>query len=263
MTTTKQNEKYLLQSANNTLKVIESIGKLGKATLKDVCVDLGMQKSSVFRILYTLEYTNFIYRDQAMRYHLSEKMIALGMSAMKHRDGHQRIADELNRLRDSVNETTNYGMLVHGPAVMIVNKAESKRVVKTTLDIGEVLPIHASAMGKSILAFHKNPSLLDEIKANALNAYTNNTITEYKSLIDRLNTIRNIGYSSDEEEVDLGLTCFAYPVFGSDGEVRSAVSISGATPRILENKEHILQMLKKTSKIISQILESEAMSGLS
>ena len=84
--------------------------------------------------------------------------------------------------------------------------------------------------------------------------FTEYTITDWDELLKELEAIRRNGYAIEREEVELGMTCIAAPIF-SNHEIIAAISVSGPVSRVTEDmQEQIIQAVKKTAAEITQAL---------
>ena len=108
----------------------------------------------------------------------------------------------------------------------------SDRILKNRDSIGLHSPLHATAMGKVILAFSED---IDTSKLE-LNEFTHSTITNMKRLQLTMHTIRELGYAIDDEEFEYGLRAVAVPCFSKQGDFIGAIGISGLAARLDSEK---------------------------
>ena len=92
------------------------------------------------------------------------------------------------------------------------------------------------------------------MKQFPLKRLTVNTITSTRELMLALEKVRNLGYSLDAEESELGATCVAVPIFGYEGQVVGALSLSGPTPRVRDKQNRIATALKAVAATVSESL---------
>ena len=89
------------------------------------------------------------------------------------------------------------------------------------------------------------------------NKLTSATITSQEQLLQSLQTIRANGYGSDMEESEVGLVCYAAPIRNFSGAVIAAISISGPSARMHQNREKLLKALISAAKEASTMLGYE------
>lgn len=114
-----------------------------------------------------------------------------------------------------------------GSDVAYANKLFSTRGVDSPSSIGGRAPSHCTGVGKVLLAY--NPTRADSILKGELTQWTPQTITDPQILSQELATIRIEGIAYDREEIQVGLSCIAAPVFGMENKAMAALSVSSPT----------------------------------
>lgn len=218
-------------------QILDAIALAAKPLrMTDIVGALELPKSTVFRLLRALEATGAVVRDQNdRRYRLGSKF-----------DGYTRVSQTpllVSRFQDKaapllrpLNETAQLGVL-SGANVTFVACIESPRPVRLVSYVGRVLPAHASATGKAILAFSDDSTVEAVIRAG-LTALTPRTVTDASSFRAELRDIRDRGYALESEESTSDLSCVAAPVWGESGQVVGAITI--CIPRARIPDEQIL-----------------------
>lgn len=100
-------------------------------------------------------------------------------------------------------------------------------------DTGERRPVHATALGKVMLAY-RTPEYLERIFSDEVERYTEKTITSPDAMRRELETIRDQGYALDDEDGVRGLRCLAAPIRDHKGQVVAAISMSAPTSVLAE-----------------------------
>ncbi|MFK4274251.1 IclR family transcriptional regulator, partial [Streptomyces milbemycinicus] len=103
-----------------------------------------------------------------------------------------------------------------------------------TLDVGSLLPLHASALGKILLAFGATP--LEPLMDPEPESYTRHTLVSRQQLNRALSEIREAGWAAAVQEMMIGEADIAAPVRGQGGLVVGAVGISGAVDRLCDSR---------------------------
>jgi DNA-binding IclR family transcriptional regulator len=125
--------------------------------------------------------------------------------------------------------------------------------------IGMHWPAHISAVGKALLAFLPDTDLRRTLQQMNLHKVTPRTITSRRALHTQLLSFRRIGYTWEMEEGEKGVACVAAPLFGPQGEVVAAVSVTGTIQQIPKNRIATTgAMVKKYAHLMSSRLAGES-----
>lgn len=244
----EKDDKYLMSSVNNTLKVLDLLSVNIEMGVTEIANSIGLSKSSIFRILYTLEKNEFVFKTSNLKYRLGIKLAYYGSIVTENLNIINLIRPFLQELRDTHNETAHLGILDDDLNIIFMAKELSSSTIQMTSKVGHKLPFYISAMGKILVANQMDNHLLEILREYNYIKYTNNTITKYDEIVEMLNTIREHNYSIDEEESEEGLTCIAVPIRDFTGRVIAAISISGPTQRINRNRDSLINDLKLTGE---------------
>ncbi len=96
--------------------------------------------------------------------------------------------------------------------------------------MGAQLPLHATALGKALLAFR--PELTDELLARGLPRLTQATLATPAPLRKALEAVREQGWAAEREEAVIGESSIAAPIFDRRGDAAGAIGIAGPTERL-------------------------------
>lgn len=154
-------------------------------------------------------------------------------------------------------ETANLAMLEGNSAVYIEQASPPTRMLRIFTEPGNRIPLHSCGTGKVLLAY-QSPRLIDFVIARTgLSRQTVSTITDPSQLRTELERVRKVGYAVDYEEQEEGVRCLAAPVFGPDGEVFAAMSISGPASRLKSKRmEELVPDIKRVSASFSEAFGS-------
>ena len=112
--------------------------------------------------------------------------------------------------------------------------------------------MHASGIGKALLAHAVLAKIDKYISQNNLEIFTENTICEQDDLRDELKNIKAQGYAFDDEEKSIGMRCIAAPINNIHGEVIAGISISGPTSRLSQDRIKLIsENVKATAEKLS------------
>lgn len=218
---------------------------------------LGMHKSTIYRTLSTLEQRGFVQQNADNgKYWLGIKLYSLGMSIKEKLALPKLIYPYAKALSDRFREVVHVSVLDTGaenyPKHIIIDKV-GQQVLSLTPPIGSSAPCHCSAVGKCLLAFSP-PEYLNRFVGKALPGYTAKTIVEWDKLLQELADVRNKGYAYDDEELEIGLTCVAAPIFGQGQVAIAALSLSGPSSRVAEHFDELVAELANTTRAVSSLM---------
>ncbi|MBP2641911.1 MAG: yagI [Firmicutes bacterium] len=221
---------------------------------------LGMNKSTVHRVLSTLDSRDFVQQNsETGKYWLGMKLYSLGMTIGDKLPLKVIAIPYLKALSQKFNEGVHMSVLDRSfsrfPRILIIDKIQTQQLLSFTPSIGSGSTCNSSGMGKCLLAYSSDEYIRKFI-GTPLPRFTKNTITEWPEFLAELKHIREVGYAIDEEELELGLTCVAGPILNRNQEILAAISLSGPTSRLQADRlAVIIEEVKSTAKAISSLLQ--------
>ena len=227
--TTAQNT---IKSLDRALVILERLGEKGGATLTDLAEDLKQSPATVYRVLYTFEARGMVDFDAgAQTWHIGSGAFQIGSRFLRRTSLVERARPFLRELMQVTQETANLGMMRDGQ-VLFLSQVETHHNIRAFFPPGAMSPMHASGIGKALLAQLPDKDIAGIIRKHKLTRFTDQTLTTPEALAKDLNATRQRGYALDKEEKNQGMRCIAAPVFDLNGEPVAGVSISGPSARI-------------------------------
>ncbi|WP_123535588.1 IclR family transcriptional regulator [Halosimplex salinum] len=219
-------------------------------TLTELVEDLDRPTSTVHDHLQTLTDLGYLVRE-GDEYVLSMKFLELGGYARTQSKLYRIAESELQDLALEVGDHANLMVEENGYGVFLLTRKGDDALSLDTFE-GKRVHLHTTALGKSMLAAMDEDRLDSIIEKHGLPGVTENTITDEAELRAELETIRERGYATDDEERLEGIRCIAAPVRTSGGEVVGAVSVSGIKSRMRGDHFHerVPQKVQSTVNII-------------
>ncbi|OLN21791.1 IclR family transcriptional regulator [Domibacillus antri] len=229
-------EEQLLSSVKNALRILRSFSmEEPEKKVNELAESLGMNKSTVSRMMTTLASEGFVYKDQkTKKYRLGISALALSGIASSQLDISRESQSVLKELVETIEETVHLSVLDQ-LEVMYLEKVECQQPVRVLTYVGGRNPAYCTSAGKVILAFSEK-SLTEKVIADGLKSYTEYTITDPADLYEHLEQIRESGYAYSIEELQEGVTSVAAPVFDHTGSIVAALSVVGPKQRIQPHK---------------------------
>jgi len=246
--------EYKVKSVDRALHLLEIMAEeKGEVELKELCKKTHINTTTLYRLLQTLQSRGFVAQDPYTgRYRLGLKLLELGQSLSEQIELRRIVLPFLQELMEKTGETANLVILEEGEAVYI-EKVESPASLRTFHRIGTQAPAHATGVGKVLLATLPSEKITEIIKSTGLCKLTENTITSPEELQEELEKIRENEFAMDNEECEVGAKCIAAPIRDYTNQVVAAVSISGPSTRLPEERlNELAQVVKDTAYKISQ-----------
>ncbi len=204
--------------------------RLGVSEIAD---SLGLARGTAHGILRTLQGVGFVEQDgETGKYQLGAWLLHLGTSYLDVNELRSRAINWADALAARSGEAVRLGTLLEGK-VLVVHHVFRPDDTLQTLDVGALLPLHASALGKVLLAYDANAAAA---LSRDLEPYTRRTITSARALAHALAEVREAGWAAEVEEMTVGEASVALPIRGHGGLVVGAIGISGAVERVCDGK---------------------------
>ncbi|MEW1545689.1 IclR family transcriptional regulator [Streptomyces tsukubensis] len=230
MTTTDRGAAAV-QSVDRAVSVLESLARHGEAGVTEIADELGVHKSTAFRLLGALENRGLVTQARERgKYSLGAGLIRLAGAAAGRLDIAQESAPLCRALADEIGDTVNVAVLDDDAAVNVA-QARGAASVTSYNWIGRRTPLHATSSGKVLLA-HAPAAVRERVLAAGPTAYTPHTVTSPALLARLLDETAERGYAIAVEELETGLNAVAAPVRCHDGTVAGALSVSGPAYRL-------------------------------
>ncbi|MGP4002526.1 IclR family transcriptional regulator [Streptomyces sp. 8N706] len=202
--------------------------------LGEVAAALGLAKGTTHGILRTLQHVDFVEQDASTgKYQLGAALLHLGTSYLDVNELRSRSINWADALAARSGEAVRLGTPLEGK-VLIVHHVFRPDDTLQTLDVGALLPLHASSLGKVLLAFGTTP--VEPLLDAGLETYTRHTLATPEDLAQALTEIQEIGWAASVQEMIMGDAGVAAPIRGHGGLVVGAIGVSGAVERICDTQ---------------------------
>ncbi|EFE53366.1 HTH-type transcriptional repressor AllR [Providencia rettgeri DSM 1131] len=225
------------QALERGLDILQFLANSGGSSSVSVLSEqLGLPLSTTFRLLKVPEQSEFIFQDSQLGWwHIGLQSFTVGATYMNDRDVVSVAGPFMRRLMLLSGETANLAIRNNLDAVLI-RQCECHALVRMCAPLGSRLPLHASGAGKALLFPLDEEEMLELVTRSGLQEFTPKTITSINVLRKALGHYQELGYVIDNEEHALGLNCLAAPIFDRNNSVIAAISISGPSARVTEER---------------------------
>ncbi len=243
-----------VQAVVFALNILEFMARQSEAIgVTELANAFGTTKSRIFRHLRTLLLQGYIVQDDAGRYKVGTRLVALGNAVMQNFDLVQVSAVTMRALRDKVGSSV---VLCHAEAegVRVLSVVQGQSQIEITVRPGSLMGFHASAQGKVSLAYGPQ-DVLARLLSRPLKAHSPQTIVDAGQLRDELAQVRRQGWASAPNQAVTGLNAVAAPLFDAAGVLIGTLAVVDSVQFLPEPPpEDLLQQLTRAARTISSSL---------
>ncbi len=221
-----------VQSVDRALTILGILARLGEAGVTEIAGELGVHKSTAFRLVATLESHGMVEQNEDRgKYRLGVGVLRLAGATTARLDVVQEARPVVRKLAADTGETVNVAVL-SDRSVLYLDQVAGQSALQAHNWVGQHIPLHATSNGKVLLS-GLSPAEVDQ-RVPRLTAYTPTTVTSRARLRRELVEVREQGYAVAVDELELGLTAIAAPIHNAHGDVIASLSVSGPTFRLGE-----------------------------
>ena len=246
-------DKYLLSSVNNTLHVLDVLCERGPLSLAELSRQTGFDKTTLFRMTYTLERNGYVKRDAEGRWSLGTKLVTLGGAVVAERTVDDVAQPHMMQASRSLGVSVHLGILMGGRIVTVAVE-NSTRGVQVTGRVGSSARAHSTAMGRAILANLPAAELLVLEQDFEYIQYTDRSLMSNAELEALIKQVRADGYATDVNDRYRGFGGLACPIFDYRMNCVAAAGVVSIAPEIEERKEEFAEVMRAMCLDISRDL---------
>ncbi len=225
-------EGNTIQSVDRAIEILRCFEKNEELGVTEIGKMVDLHKSTAFNLISTLEKAGLLAKDEgASKYKLGSELFRLG--TFVNSNLRKMCRPYLEKLVAEYSETVNL-VARNGDMVIYLEKIESPHSMRISTDEGSKLPLHSTAVGKSIMATLPEEEILKVIGEIEFCKFTENTISGADELLIQIRDIKGKGYAEDIQEYEIGLTCVAASIKDHTGVASYAISVSGPHSRMTE-----------------------------
>ncbi len=228
----------MISSVLRAINILELLSKKGSLTVEEIAEFTSIPRTSVFKLLKTLEIVGYTERKhnnfRSYSWNLGLKLLTLAGSKINQLDIRLEVRDILEDLAEETNEFVQLGVL-YDDEVLFLDVVKRQKPLTTYAGVGSRLQINICAAGLVLTAYceekHLNRILKEKLPQN-----TPKTVTDPTKLRKLLKEVAQKGFSVDDEYYALGHRCIGAPIFNYSGKVVAAVNISGSISNITDER---------------------------
>ncbi|MFD6174383.1 IclR family transcriptional regulator [Streptomyces coeruleorubidus] len=216
-----------MKSVTRSLRILEAVAQHQPVTVGELTKIFGLPKSTVQRTLVTLAEAGWLRanRRDTTRWEIGARVLAVRPAALQGSSLLTAAHEPMVRLRDALNETIHLSVPDALQCMVVVDRVDSDHPVRTFHTIGDTSPLHATAVGRAVLA-HLPKHDVEELIAQGLERFTDTTPADPDELRAELDRIRTDGYAVNRNQYRPGVCAIAAPVLDEDGAPLASVAVS-------------------------------------
>jgi len=252
----EQTKKSMNSTVNKALSIIDCFTiKNYQLTLEEISEHTGIPKSTVFRMLTSLEghgYIKSLHSSKKTQYKLGYSFLEKGFMVQSNLSIRDYAQPTMLELRNKLNLNVQLS-IQEGLDAVYIEQALSFRPIRLYPAIGRKVPLYAAACPRVLLAFmeeHVQSSLLEQLD---FVKYTENTLATLNDIKENIKQIQQNGYSLSNGELVSGTVAIAVPIFYPfSNKVIAAISLIGLEDDFKDNLSSYIVDLKNASRKISE-----------
>ncbi len=241
-----------IQSLDRALNVLDCLTEKPGMTLSEIAEKLEQAPATIYRVLSTYENRNIVEMNpNSQEWFIGSESFRLGSAFLRRSGVVERARPYMRDLMEETGETANLGTQVQGD-VMFLSQVETHANIRAFFPPGTKSPLHASGIGKALLA-HAEPAKIETyLKQKELQSFTSKTFSDPVALHQELLKVKAQGFAFDDEEKSTGMRCIAAPIFNFYGEAVAGISISGPSIRLpLERIDEVSTIVMTKAALLS------------
>ncbi|MFB9994405.1 IclR family transcriptional regulator [Deinococcus oregonensis] len=250
---TRTGETEPVRTLERGLTVMRVLGQHGPLTLGDAARHAGLNASTAYRLLHTLQTQGFA-QELAGLWGVGVQAFATGQAYLGAGGLIPAARPAMQALVTELGETVNLAVL-QVPDVVYVHQEEGRGLMRMFTQIGARVPLHCTGAGKALLAWQPAQEIGRVVEQMSFQPFTPRTLTTPAAYLAELEQVRRHGYALDNEERELGVRCVAVPVQDAGNQVIAALSLSAPSSRLPDSRVgELAARLQRASQGIGTVL---------
>ncbi|PFQ17388.1 IclR family transcriptional regulator [Bacillus cereus] len=244
------------KTAVKTMDILELFYEHEELSLTEMVRLTNMPKTSVYRLIGSLEEMAFLQKNEKGKYRLGVVFLRFGQLVSQRLSVRNIAIPYMKELRDSLGQAVNFNLIIQDDNDAIyVEKMEGVQPVRVYTAVGRRAPLYAGACPRILLSYFSEEEKRRYIEEVDLKQFADGTIVDKEQLLEVLQMAKKEGYTISYSELENHTAAIAAPIFASDGTVVAGISISGLAIEYSEsNISYFIAKVKETAHRISKEL---------
>jgi len=236
-----------MQSVVKTFALIEALIEKGDARAAELTELVGEPRSSVYRMLTTLQQLGFVEAgDRRGLFRPGVGLVRLAGSVLTRFDERRIVMPTLEKLRAQTKETVHLS-LRRGFQAVFIERLQGERMHSLAIDLGGVLPLHVGAAPRALLAFEPDSFWDEYFSAVTVEPWTPSAPKSEAEVREILAGVRKTGVSVSDEDVVVGVATVGAPIFDHRGRVRAALAFNLLPEILRRNTESYVKLAREAA----------------
>ena len=198
--------------------------------LSEVAAVTGLNPAVARRCLNTLVKLGYV-AQHGRRFLLRPEVLVFGSAYLASMNLEEVASPSLQTVRDETGDSSSLAVL-SGDDILYLIHVSTNRPIRLRAGVGTRFPIHATSLGRIMLAYQGEEAIEAYLARAELTPLTEHTVTSRDKLRKMLRRARADGYASAQDELDYGIVSISVPVFDPDGQCTAAINCSTSTTRV-------------------------------
>lgn len=226
-----------IRSLERAIHVLKAVSEGEGLSLTEIALASGESTSTTYRALLTMQKFGLVeFVENGQLWQIGVEAFRIGNGFLRRTSIVEESRPVMQQVMIETGETANLAV-IDKDEVVFVSQVETHQPIRAFFRPGTRGPIHASGIGKALLAFMPEARLRRILGQAPFEAFTSRTITDPDTLEDEMRRVRDRGWAVDDEERTDGMRCVAAPIFDVNGEAIAGISISGPSGRVDKGRE--------------------------
>ncbi|KAI3602055.1 Transcriptional regulator, IclR family [Cupriavidus necator H850] len=250
-------DKYIVPGLERGLRLLAEFSSRERTlSAAELARRLKVPRSTVFRLLATLEMMGFVERtDGGREFRLGMAVLRLGFDYLASLELTELGRPLLDRLRDEIHYPCNL-VVRDGRSIVYVAKSVASRPFASTVNVGTRLPAHATVLGRVLLEDLSLAELRALYPEERLEVYSESTPRTVEELYDMVQRDRQRGYVLHEGFFEASISTIAAPVRDRSGKVVAALGATIPASRIDPDQlDNVVEQVRRAAAELSRLLD--------
>jgi DNA-binding IclR family transcriptional regulator len=245
-----EEQKLTVRAVERAMDVLLCFTEKRELGLTEISSSVGLHKSTVHRLLASLESKGFVVRDpETEKYRLGFRIWELAASFDQADNPALLFLPEMEKLRDAIGETVTL-YIRDGMERVRIQAVQSKQAIRRVAEVGARLPLYVGASSKVLLAFAD-----DDVRESVLNDPKWPSSVDRQLYLAQIEEIRRVGYATSVEEREPGAAAVAAPIISRSGKLAAALSVSGPSNRLtIQQMKEIAPKVMEAARTMGKML---------